>query len=235
MTLDTQPRAKRRDQMTKNSAGPRPDPPPTTPTPPRMPARRNPRWIALGLVAICLGGLLAYGIYSRVTTEATVLGVTHTVYRGQTLAAGDLTPITVSGTSELNTVPSDQLDQLVGKQAVYDLVEGSLVPAEAVSEVPTPGRGRAVVGLKLAQGRAPANLLNPGSPVRLVALPPAGNSPAAEDVDAGKTYAARVVDASPGADGTSTLVNVDLPADRAPTVALLAAQERVALLRDADR
>jgi hypothetical protein len=36
-------------------------------------------------------------------------------------------------------------------------------------------------------------------------------------------------------DGASIVVNVDVPANQAPTVALLAAQERLAVVRDADR
>jgi hypothetical protein len=43
-----------------------------------------------------------------------------------------------------------------------------------------------------------------------------------------------VVDTSDGADGTSILVNVDVSATDAPAIALLAAQDRIALLRDAD-
>ena len=38
-----------------------------------MPGRRNPKWIALGIVALCLGGLLSYVIYARVATETTVV------------------------------------------------------------------------------------------------------------------------------------------------------------------
>ena len=48
-----------------------------------MPGRRNPKWIALGIVALCLGGLLSYVIYARVATETTVVSVAQTVYRGE--------------------------------------------------------------------------------------------------------------------------------------------------------
>ena len=40
---------------------------------------------------------------------------------------------------------------------------------------------------------------------------------------------------SNGADGTSILVNVDVAADQAATIAQLAAQDRIALVRDAGR
>jgi hypothetical protein len=234
MTLDVQPRPKLRNRLGGNSSASTEEAPPSTPNPPRMPARRNPRWIALGLVAVCLGGLLSYVIYSRVATESLVLAVAQTVYRGETVAAADLTSITVTGASQLNTVPAAQLDQLIGKEAVFDLVEGSLVPEGAIADVAVPGKGRAVVGLKLSQGRVPSNLLYPGSPVRLVSLPPPSDD-TARDAMTNRTYVARVVDSAPGADGTSVLVNVDVPADQAPTIALLAAQDRVAVLRDTAR
>jgi hypothetical protein len=44
-----------------------------------------------------------------------------------------------------------------------------------------------------------------------------------------------VIDQSPGADGTSILVNVDVEAGAAPTIAMLAAQDRIAIVRDAGR
>jgi hypothetical protein len=44
-----------------------------------------------------------------------------------------------------------------------------------------------------------------------------------------------VIDQSPAADGTSIMVNVDVEAGAAPTIAMLAAQDRIAIVRDADR
>lgn len=235
MTLDVPIRPKVRTRFSRSSAKVPDKEARATPAPPRMPARRNPRWIALGLVAICLGGLLSYVIYNRVAAESSVLSVTHTIYRGETIAAKDLTPVTVSGAAELNTVPAEQLQELVGKKAVYDLVEGSLVPVGAISDVAVPGKGRAVVGLKLAQGRAPTNLLHPGAPVRLVSLPPSGNGTEAQDALTDKTYLARVIDSAPGADGVSVLINADVVASQAPVIAVLAAQDRIAMLRDPDK
>jgi hypothetical protein len=43
-----------------------------------------------------------------------------------------------------------------------------------------------------------------------------------------------VIDQSQAADGTSILVNVDIDAAAAPTIATLAAQDRVAIVRDAN-
>ena len=50
---------------------------------------------------------------------------------------------------------------------------------------------------------------------------------------AGSIFVGRVIDQTPAADGTSILVNVDVEAGAAPTIATLAAQDRIALVRDA--
>jgi hypothetical protein len=199
-----------------------------------MPGRRNPKWIALGIVALCLGGLLSYMIYARVASETAVVAAAHTVYRGETIEQGDLTTITLRGGSLPHTVPALRLADLVGKRAAYDLIEGSVIPSGAVVVDATPAEGRAIVGLKLAPGRAPGNLLLPSSLVRLIALPAAADS-AITDKLTGSVFVGRVIDQSPAADGTSILVNVDVEAGAAPTIAMLAAQDRVAIVRDAGR
>ncbi|MBA3529062.1 MAG: hypothetical protein H0T91_07120 [Propionibacteriaceae bacterium] len=209
--------------------------PAALPSPPRIPGRRNPKWIALGITALCLGALLSYFIYARVADESAVVAVVATVHRGGTVRASDLTTVKVSSGSGVPMVPASELNQLVGRKAVYDLVAGSLLPIGAVADVVVPSTGRAVVGIRLVSGRAPAGLLPPGSPVRLIAIPPAGAEPGFTDDYTGDTVIARVVSQAEAADGTSTIVNVDVPARQAPSVALLASQERLALVRDADK
>jgi hypothetical protein len=202
-------------------------------TVPRLPGRRNPKWIALGIVAICLGGLLSFVIYSRVATEVAVVAVAQTVLRGDVIEKGDLTTVTLRRGSVARAIPATQLDQIVGQRAVFDLVEGSVIPTNAVGEVVIPPDGQAVVGLKLSGGRAPSTLLLPGAPIRLVALPSTESSK--NDKLTGSVYVARVVDLSAAPDGTSSLVNVTVASAQAPVIAALAAQDRVAVVRDAGR
>lgn len=209
------------------------DPPATTPVPPRLPGRRNPRWIALGVLAICLGGLLSYVVYARVSTETRVLALASTVYRGEVLEAADLTTVVLHGQPPGPTVGAADQATVVGKRAAFDLPAGSLVAPASVADTALPGEGRSVVGLRLATGRAPATLLVPSAPVRVVALPAAANGTGARDSLVGKTYAGRVVGSTPGADGTSTVVDLEVDAGQAPTIASLAAQDRIALVRDA--
>jgi SAF domain len=233
MTIDTESRTppssrKARKQQTTSAAGL-----PPTPQPPRMPGRRNPKWIALGIVALCLGGLLSYMIYARVASETAVVAAAHTVYRGETIEESDLTTIALREGSLIQSVPATSLSDLVGRRAAFDLIEGSVIPSSAVVEEAIPAEGRAIIGLKLEPGRAPGNVLLPSSLVRLIALPAAADG--STDKLAGSIFVGRVIDQSPAADGTSILVNVDVDAGAAPTIATLAAQDRIALVRDAGR
>ena len=65
MTIDTDPRTTHIVREGAEAAGSAAAGVPATPQPPRMPGRRNPKWIALGIVALCLGGLLSYMIYAE--------------------------------------------------------------------------------------------------------------------------------------------------------------------------
>jgi hypothetical protein len=64
---------------------------------------------------------------------------------------------------------------------------------------------------------------------------PAAADSSTSDKLAGSIFVGSVIDQATAADGTSILVNVDVDAAAAPTIAMLAAQDRVALVRDAGR
>ena len=204
--------------------------------PPRLPGRRNPKWVALGVVALCLGALLSYVIYARVASDTSVVVMAHTVYRGATIQQTDLAVVRMSGEVVAKSVPAADLDSLVGRRAVFDLPEGALVTPGSFADVAIPARGRAVVGIKLATGRAPVALLTPSSPVRLVGLPASASADGkANDQLGGKTFEGLVVDQTAGADGDSVVIDVDVDANEAASVALLAAQDRIAVVREPSR
>ena len=236
MSIDIEPRKAPRNRPGPQRGRPRSAPAigqsaEATPSPPRVPGRRNPKWIALSVVALCLGGLLSYVIYARLANETAVVTAAQTVYRGEVIDAVDLTTITLQGNSIAQAVPAADLDAMVGKRAAVDLVAGSVLVASAVTDESIPASGRAVVGLKLSAGRTPTSLLIPSAAVRLVALP---GQNGADDLT-GNTFTARIIDQANGPDGTSILVNVDVAADQAAAIAQLAAQDRIALVRDAGR
>jgi hypothetical protein len=177
---------------------------------------------------------LSYVIYARVATETAVVAAAHTVYRGETIERSDLATVTLRGGSLPHAIPATQLNSLVGKRATFDLVEGSVISSTSVADSAIPAEGRAIIGLKLAPGRAPGNLLLPASRVRLIAMPAAADSSTTDKL-AGSVFVGSVIDQSQAADGTSILVNIDVDAAAAPTIATLAAQDRVVIVRDAGR
>lgn len=234
MSIDSPPRPTRRLLPGRQSKDVTEETP-STPEPPRLPTRRNPKWVALGVIAVCLGGLLSYVIYARVATESVVVSMAATVYRGEVIEPADLTSITLSGDPSVATIPAAEASTLVGQRAAYDLIDGSLVAPTSVTAQAVPATDRAVIGMKLVGGRAPADFLQPGAPLRLVALPAPDAQPGVADPYAGKTFPARAVSAQPGPDAGSLFVDVDVVSGQAPTIAMLAAQDRLTVVRDAGR
>ena len=211
------------------------DAPAAVPTAPTARARRNPKWIALGVVALCLGALGSFFLYSELSHAQTVIAVSNTVYRGAVVKATDLTTVTVGTTPGIRTIPADELRSLVGQRAAVDLMAGTLLAPEALATIAVPAPDRTVVGVRLVSGRAPVGYLQPSSTIRLIAVPPAGADPAFKDAYTNMIIEARVVDSADVADGLSILLNVDVAADKGAAVGLLAAQERLVVVRDAER
>jgi hypothetical protein len=197
-------------------------------TPVRL--RRQPRWLAAGVLAVTLGGLgTAYAVTSLVASDE-VVRVTRTVHRGETLAASDLAVVSVSRSAGLSTVPASELSSLVGQVASTDLPGGSLIGPGTVGgpEVP-PGMAR--VGLKLAPGRVPVAGLRPGASVLIVALQgPQESEEGVEEASVPATLAGEPVEQPDG----SVAVDVMVAGQRAEAVARLAASDRVALVREGD-
>jgi hypothetical protein len=77
----------------------------------------------------------------------------------------------------LHTIPVSAADQVVGKPAATTLLPGTLLTPEQLGASQLPGAGQAIVGLDLkgAQMPVPADQLQPGAKVRIIATPaPAG-------------------------------------------------------------
>lgn len=237
-------------------------PPPAIGEQPHARTRRNPKWIALGILAICLGGLGSFFLYSHVTDAHQVVALTKTVHRGEKISSGDLTTVQVGNTSGVATVSSQRLSSMVGQVASYDLVKGALLsPASVGSEQP-PGAGHGVIGIKVSEGRAPDGYLQPNTSVRLVVLPghgmPSGSGQGHSASDS--SHSSNTKDQSTGG-GTSDgkqngsgnsksmpvmsakvlntsrvdggmFLNVELKTKHAIRAASYAAQDRVAVVRD---
>lgn len=199
-------------------------------------ARRQPRWIAAGLLAICLGALGAVLLFTEATSSHGVVVVAADVARGEVIEQADLTTTTIGSTRGVNTVPADQLTVLIGQRATVDLLAGTLLPAGAIGD-PVPKAGFVQLGLRLAPGRIPLDPLPAGTPVLLVAVADPGATAGAGttssvDPTADKTYDAAVVrSAELSNDGQFYLLDVQVPSQVAAEVARLAAADRIVLIR----
>lgn len=194
--------------------------------------RRNPKWIALGIVALCLGALGSFVLYNQLADARDVVAVRTSVSRGAQITATDLTVIRVGVTPGVNTVPAAQLDGLVGEHAVVDLTAGTMLAPGMIASVVVPETGHSLVGVKLDVGRAPSGYLRSGSPIRLIAIPPPGAAATYKDAYSNLSIDATVVDASRTADGQSVLLDVDVVGNQAAQAATLAATSRLVAVRD---
>lgn len=188
-------------------------------------ARRNLRWIAAGVLAVCLGGLGAALLYGNLSNAQTVVTVKRTVYRDQVITAEDLGVTSAVPAAGVETVPSDRIDEVVGRTALYDLAEGSLLSPRGYGEASVePGTVR--LGLRLAAGRIPSAPMPPGTRVLLVAVGGDGDAPP----EGASVVGTIATPASLLPDGAS-IVDVSIAEQEAERVARLAANDQLALVR----
>lgn len=188
--------------------------------------RRNVRWLAAGIIAVALGGLGTWAIFSSLADTRSAIKVTTTVYRGQVIQAADLAVIAVAKNSDLPAVSGDRLNSVVGTHATVDLAAGTLLP-EGSFGGPDLASGVARVGLKLDAGRIPSSPLKPGTSVLVVALPASGGS--TEGLPA--SVVATLADAPAVSTDGSIVVDLNVPAGNAEQVARLGALKQVVIVQ----
>jgi hypothetical protein len=139
--------------------------------------RRSRLTVTLLLAVALLGGLAFYGLWSSAGDREPVVAVAQRVNAGETIESSDLTEAQVADDSALSPVSASELDDLVGQQAAVDLVPGSLVTSEQVTDQVVPEAGQAVVPLPVKPGQLPGTPLYPGDQVLVVDTPMENDSP----------------------------------------------------------
>lgn len=188
-------------------------------------ARHNLRWVAAGVLAICLGGLGAALLYGTLSSARTVVTVKRTVYRDQVITAADLGTTSAVPAAGIDTVPAGELETVIGETARFDLAEGSLLSPRSYGD-PAVSQGTALLGLRLAAGRLPSAPMPPGTEVLLV---PVGRDGAAPPV--GASVAGRVTTPATTLPDGAAVVDVSVAAAEAERVARLAAADQLVLVR----
>lgn len=200
--------------------------PPAAPRPDavQLRARRSPRLIALGVLAIVLGALGAAALYSMNTDLVSVVVMARDVTRGNEIQSTDLAVVRMPATLQVEMSDADELDQMVGRMARNDLPAGAFPLPRHLGRDPIPAN-HFLVGIRLSSGRLPSAELPPGTRVQLISL-----------LEGDDTVVNAVVASSPIMldDGSGHLLDVTVPDDAAAGVATLAATDQLVLIADGD-
>lgn len=191
--------------------------------------RRNLRWVAAGVLATCLGGLGAALLYGNLSSAQAVVTVTRTVYRDQVITAADLGTTSAVPAVGVETVAADRIDAVVGRTALHDLAEGSLLGPRSFGE-PVVESGTVQLGLRLSAGRLPVSPMPPGTEVLLVPVGTDGGAP-----PAGASVLGRIATGASALPDGASVVDVAVAAAEAERVARLAANDQLVLVRQPGR
>lgn len=195
--------------------------------PPKI--RRRPVHIVATIAAIFIGASIAAWGWTATTTSEEVIAARTTIPRGAVITADDLTTAQISSDNTLKVVPSQDIDELVGKRAALDIAAGGLLTPEMATEDNMPPQGQSIVGISLTPAQVPAMTPRSGDKVRIVATAGEGG-----DTSSGTplTTSAEVLDSSTDEVSGNTVVNVLVPYADAAVLADRASTGNIALVVD---
>ena len=200
----------------------------TTFTPPPK-LRRRPSLIAGGVVAVCLGALLAAWAWTSTTSTEEVLAARDTIHRGEVISADDIERVRISGDPALQPLPASAFEDVVGQRAALDIAAGGLLTAESTTSGALPPPGQSVVGIALTPAQVPALPLHGGDQVRIIVTPGENGD---TSTSSPPFTTAVVVDTLLDETTGNTVVDVLVPYAEAGVLAARAATGNVALVLD---
>ncbi|WP_430786857.1 SAF domain-containing protein [Actinoplanes sp. G11-F43] len=200
-----------------------------------LPRRRRPWMFAIGVVAVVLGFLGAYTWATAAGNNQPVLAVAATISAGHQITAADLKIVQVSAGSGLAPIAETARDQVIGKYARTELVAGTLLVEQQLTDKAIPGSGQQLIGLELKPSQLPARALRPGERVQLVITSDPRNvtldakGAAAQTLPNPPTFPATVAGVGPTATDGQIVIDVVVPAANGPGLLERASQGRVAI------
>jgi hypothetical protein len=141
------------------------------------PRERRPALLVGAVLLIVVSAAIITSLFLQVGNRTEVLAVARTVPIGRPIAVEDLKRVRIATDPGLHTIPVSAADRVIGKPAATTLLPGTLLTPEQLGASQLPAAGQAIVGLDLkgAQMPVPADQLQPGARVRIIATPaPAG-------------------------------------------------------------
>ena len=124
--------------------------------------------VAIGVLVTVVFALGAVLWHLSAVEKVPALVAAAPLERGEMLEASDVRVAYVSSDNTLARLDSADMGRVVGRAALVDLAEGTLLSTSLVAEVPTVDTGDGVVGLSLDPGAYPSRGLAPGDRVHVV-------------------------------------------------------------------
>ncbi|MFI0448053.1 SAF domain-containing protein [Actinomadura sp. 6N118] len=202
--------------------------------PPRLPRQRRRGMLALAVLLVAVGALLAVYIQSSTSHRSSVVVMLRNVPIGTPLTVADVGTTMIAAESGVQTIPGSQLRDLPGKLAKVDLQRGTLLAASQLTGAQTPAAGQQLVAVPLLPSQIPARGLIPGSQVLVVITQgiqgQGGQAAVPAKPEATGPGVVATVDqvGKPDADG-KVVVDLLVPESAGPDLARQAAAGRVAL------
>lgn len=124
--------------------------------------------LAIGVLVTVVFALGAVLWHLSAVEKVPALAAASSIQRGEVIEAADVRVVYVSSDQALARLDSSQLERVVGRVALVDLAEGTLLTQSVVAEAEALEAGDGVVGLSLDPGAYPARGLAPGDRVNVV-------------------------------------------------------------------
>lgn len=189
---------------------------------------------ALAVLLVALGAALSGLLVLRSGDRVDVIVTTGSIVAGQEITREQLGTVSVAVPNSLSVFRRSDADDLLGRFAAVDIMPGTLVTAEMVTDQPVPGPGQAVVSVSLPQSRLPTAALQPGDHVRVLLAPPRGEQAPQElrNLANGIVLAdgGRVLTVEADEITGNTSLSLLMSGSEADAVALAAAKESVSLV-----
>ncbi len=147
------------------------------------PKRRRPSWVAGGVLAVAMAGLLGAWVFTATSEQMSIVVAARDLGPGEVLGAGDVRVVEMPRTGAVRAVRASQQDLVVGRATRGPVPAGTILNtglfAEPDAVIPA---GMVVVGASLEPGAAPVAGLGAGDRVTLLGVHPtattSGSGPA---------------------------------------------------------
>jgi len=126
-------------------------------TPARISSRARGR-LALGALVVAIGVLINLAIYRSVDDKSAVLQLNRDVPAGQQISADDFRTVEIGSNGAFRSVPSSDMNAVVGSYAKVRLIAGTLLAREALQAGPLVAVGASVVAVTVPAGEVPIGL-----------------------------------------------------------------------------